>query len=71
MNREHLQGLIEEAEHPSENIDSIDQPPREFVVAAEEDFESSGFDVEAVPWGAIAMRAHELRQTWELAEEVD
>ena len=55
--KEHLADLIAEA-HPD---DSIDQPRRYYVEVAEEEFEAEGFDLDPVPWNAIAMRAHERR----------
>ena len=36
-----------------------------------EEFETAGFDKDEVPWGAIAMRAHELQQEAEEDEEED
>ena len=53
----HLLELIEDADVGN----LYDQPPHEYVEYAEEEFENEGFD--AVPWGAIAMRA------WEMVEE--
>jgi hypothetical protein len=60
--KQHLRELIEEAGAPTNRVASYDQPPGDCVEQAEEEFEAAGFDVEAVPWGAIAMRGNELRE---------
>jgi hypothetical protein len=58
---EHLQELIDQAEPDGNYM----QPRSEWVRAAEEDFEAEGFDVANVPWGAIAIRAHEMQEDCE------
>jgi hypothetical protein len=41
---------------------TIDQPPRPYREEAEAEFEAAGFDLEQVPWGAIAERAFQLKE---------
>jgi hypothetical protein len=60
--REHLRELIEKAEAESLPDNAYSQPPRAEVKDAEEEFEWVRYDLDDVPWGAIAMRGNELRQ---------
>jgi hypothetical protein len=58
--REHLVELIEEAKTPAPDVQWM-QPPGIYVSEAEEDFGAAGFEPKDLPWGAIAMRAHEIK----------
>ena len=67
--RSHLQELIEDTDVAERSTTEHE----EYVQAARDEFESSGFDLEAVPPHAIGMRAHELLAMEEdkLIDELD
>lgn len=58
--RDHLQDLIDDAD--ADLRTEYDQPEGSYVREATDEYEGAGFDVESVPSGAIAMRAHELQR---------
>jgi hypothetical protein len=65
VDRAHLQELIERAEAEALPDHAYVQPPRAEVVEAEGEFEVAGYDLDKVPWGAIAMRGGELARSRE------
>jgi hypothetical protein len=60
--REHLLELIATETEPE---DHYFQPSAEWVGDAEDEFEAAGFNAAEIPWGAIAVRAHELQEEFE------
>ena len=69
VRRSHLEELIRDAEITERETTEH----QEYVQAARAEFESAGFNLQAVPPRAIGMRAHELlaEEEDELIEELD
>lgn len=65
VTKAHLEELIETAEELGEEHfegPGFDIPGGIYVDSAKIEFEVNGYDTDDIPYGALAMRAHEIRR---------